>query len=199
MAYRATKSGINADQTKKVSSKIGNVWLYWPSYSVLQQDAAYSQEAEVQARQWIEQITEEEIGPDFFSGLKDGSHLCRLQQNDLCLRPTWDMLCIMPYRLLNKLRPGLVASKYETPNTQPFKQVSLASCAQYVSNDVNYIYCTVLFSWRPLVSSWMDAGSMASLRKICLWLSTSMRCVTRTWYDQTVWPDTAPIDPIHYS
>lgn len=75
----------------------------------------------------------------------------------------------------------------------------LASCAQYVSNDVNYIYCTVLFSWRPLVSSWMDAGSMASLRKICLWLSTSMRCVTRTWYDQTLWPDTAPIDPIHYS
>lgn len=83
MAYRATKSGINADQTKK-------------------QDAAYSQEAEVQARQWIEQITEEEIGPDFFSGLKDGSHLCRL---------------------LNKLRPGLVASKYETPSTQPFKQL----------------------------------------------------------------------------
>lgn len=62
-----------------------------------------------------------------------------------------------------------------------------------------YIHCTVLFSWRPLVSSWMDAGPMASRRKICLWLSTSMRCVTRTWYDQTVWPDTAPIDPIHYS
>lgn len=107
--------------------------LYWPSSSVLQQDAAYSQEAEDQARQWVEQITEEGVGSDFFSGIKDGSRLCRLQQNDCVLRLTWDLLCTIYTRLLNKLRPGLVASKYETPSTQPFKQVSLAS---YASNDL---------------------------------------------------------------
>jgi hypothetical protein len=60
MSYRATKSGINADQTKK-------------------QDAAYDKEAEQQARVWIEAITEQPIGgSDFFDGLRDGSHLCRL-------------------------------------------------------------------------------------------------------------------------
>lgn len=56
-----------------------------------------------------------------------------------------EICCALCPRLLNKLRPGLVASKYETPSTQPFKQVSLASCAQYVSNDVNIhiLHCSV--------------------------------------------------------
>lgn len=97
MSYRATKSGINADQTKK-------------------QDAAYDKEAEQQARVWIEAITEQPIGgSDFFDGLRDGSHLCKL---------------------LNKLRPQLVPQKYETPNTQPFKQLEaigkfLEGCRTY--------------------------------------------------------------------
>ena len=44
----------------------------------MQQDAAYDQAAEDQARQWIEAITEEPVGgSDFFDGLRDGSHLCR--------------------------------------------------------------------------------------------------------------------------
>ena len=44
----------------------------------MQQDASYDQEAERQAQEWIEAITEEPIGgKDFFDGLRDGSHLCR--------------------------------------------------------------------------------------------------------------------------
>lgn len=107
----------------------------------MQQDAAYSQEAEDQARQWIEQITDEGLGPDFFSGLKDGSHLCRLQQNDCMFAPDFGF-AVHIYtntRLLNKLRPGLVASKYETPNTQPFKQVSLAMLVMVY----NILHCPV--------------------------------------------------------
>jgi hypothetical protein len=97
MAYRASKSGINADQAKK-------------------QDAAYDQAAEDHARQWIEAITEEPVGgSDFFDGLRDGSHLCRL---------------------LNRLEPGLVSQKYESPVTQTFKQLEtigkfLDGCRQY--------------------------------------------------------------------
>jgi hypothetical protein len=78
-------------------------------------EAAYDAEAEVQARQWIEAIIEEPISEDFFAGLKDGSVLCRL---------------------LNKLQPGLVGQKYETPVAAPFKQLEtigkfLEGCKTY--------------------------------------------------------------------
>ena len=52
----------------------------------------------------MEAVTGEEIGEDFFSHLRDGSYLCRL---------------------LNKLKDGLVAKKYETPASGKFKQVCL--------------------------------------------------------------------------
>ena len=88
----------------------------------MQQDAAYDKEAEQQAREWIETITGEAIGgSDFFDGLRDGSHLCRLVVATASVGVGSTLHFYL--RLLNKLRPQLVPQKYETPTTQPFKQV----------------------------------------------------------------------------
>ena len=50
----------------------------------------------------MEEVVGEEIGEDFFAGLKDGSFLCKL---------------------INKLSPGLIAEKHEKKAEQHFKQV----------------------------------------------------------------------------
>ena len=50
----------------------------------------------------MEAVTGEEIVGDFWAFLHDGAYLCRL---------------------INKLEPGTVSQKLETPSTAPFKQV----------------------------------------------------------------------------
>lgn len=87
MAYRATKSGINADQTRKVRlaarilrhKRSPTNFARHINYKIIirQQEASYDKEAEDQAKEWIEAITGEEIGENFFEGLRDGSRLCR--------------------------------------------------------------------------------------------------------------------------
>jgi len=55
---RATKSGLAAEAQRKL-------------------EASYSKEAEAQVRAWLEEVVGEEIGPDFFADMKDGTYLCK--------------------------------------------------------------------------------------------------------------------------
>jgi len=55
---RASKSGLAAEAQKKL-------------------EASYSREAEAQVRAWLEEVVGEEIGPDFFAEMKDGTYLCK--------------------------------------------------------------------------------------------------------------------------
>lgn len=81
---RASKSGINKDTQKKL-------------------DAAYSHEDEDKARKWMEEITKEYIGDDFFDGLQDGSYLCKL---------------------FNKMHPeSVIKPKHEKKTVSKFSQI----------------------------------------------------------------------------
>lgn len=78
-------------------------------------EASYSLEDEAKAKGWLEAVTGEEIIGDFWEFLHDGSYLCRL---------------------INKLEPGTVNKKLETPSTAPFKQMEavgafIEGCKKY--------------------------------------------------------------------
>lgn len=71
-----------SDKKGELVKAIQRIFLQSNTFLIfhIQQDATYNKEAESQAREWIEAITEETIGgSDFLDGLRDGSHLCRLE------------------------------------------------------------------------------------------------------------------------
>ena len=61
---------------------------------------------------WIEELLGEDLGPDLFEALHDGSKLCIF---------------------LNKLQKDLVPKKFEKPTKMPFSQVQRSTLSQHVS------------------------------------------------------------------
>ena len=86
----------------------------------MQLDATYRVEDEQKARRWMEAITGEPVGEEFFEFLHDGSYLCRLVARARLM--SHEQVSIY-HRLLNTLESGTVPAKYGKPAKQPFNQV----------------------------------------------------------------------------
>eukprot|EP01121_Diplochlamys_sp_Union-15-3_P010594 TRINITY_DN2988_c0_g1_i1.p1 TRINITY_DN2988_c0_g1~~TRINITY_DN2988_c0_g1_i1.p1 ORF type:complete len:203 (-),score=51.25 TRINITY_DN2988_c0_g1_i1:49-657(-) len=89
-------------------------------------DATYNTNLEQEARDWIEAVTGDSIGPDFFTGLKDGVILCNLANKLLPGSVKKINKTKLPFHQMENIGNFLTAAtKYGVPASDMFQTVDL--------------------------------------------------------------------------
>ncbi|XP_069073844.1 calponin-2 [Pleurodeles waltl] len=107
----------------------------------------YDFQAEAELREWIEELTQKKIGPDFQKGLKDGVTLCEL---------------------MNKLRPGSIRKiNHSNQNWHQLENLSnfIKAMAQYGLNPVDLFEANDLFESGNMTQVQVTLLALAGMAK----------------------------------